>query len=432
MLRVESQRAVQRYGEELQKLVDGCTTEMGELKRAFNKGALGNGAEAVEFSSAMQAEVQQIECKVPPLLSLSNDVPRAGDLLGAAFGELKAITDVFDRFEKQLETVYGIAAVVVKVKEEKKEELKEAGCESGMGEVTGSMGGGVGESYSGKFGSVGGLQRTPKREFGQDARKGVDEVAMLATPKMEDFGLCYDDLKELGMSESGRRGRYARYGETDRNEAVDRMQGRKSGVKMRALRVDFGQGDIDENVQKSMTALGIETPVQVADRFESRRHEALTKVMVTTTPRLKAGGVEQTKDYTGLAGGYFARVGGAEEQQREDLRFTHRQLNFDETPQMGGKRSGLHLDKVNRVIAEKMGMCGIWKGRVSVEELQEAVVLLAREGREAFQKQEVNDILMDEMEGCCSYGIIACLMKMHVLQVEATVGGHAMYRLVCM
>lgn len=421
---------MQRYGEELQKLVDTCTTEMQEVKRAFNKGALGSGAEAVEFSSTMQAEVQQVQCKVSPLVSLSNDVPRANDLLGVAFAQLKAITDVFDRFEEQLESVYGIPPVVVKVKEQREEKVKEEGSGEIMGRLMNGRTEEVGKVLSGKCNSVRGLHRTPTRDTGQSVKKEVDEVAMLATPKMEDFGLCYDDLKELGMSESGRKGSFAGYGGMNGRAGMDKTRGRKSGVGMGGIEVDFGQGDIYENVQKSMAALGIETPVQVADRFESRRHDALTKVMVTTTPRLKAGGMEQTRDYTGLAGGYFARVQG-EEEQEEDLTFTHRQLNFDETPQTVRKETGMGLDEAYRIIEENFDACGIWKSRVSIEDLQEAVVLLVRDGRGLFQKAELNDILMDGMEGCCSYAIIACLAKMRVLQVEATASGQAVYRLVC-
>lgn len=432
-MRVESQRAVQRYGEELQRLVDTCTTEMQEVKRAFNKGALGSGEEAVEFSSTMQAEVQQVQCKVPPLVSLSNDVPRANDLLGAAFAQLKAITDVFDRFEERLESVYGISPVVVQVRGGGKEEAKEQRMEELVGGLkNGGAGavGAVGAVSPGKYSSVRRLQRTPTRRTGQSVRREVDEVAMLATPKMEDFGLCYDDLKDLGMSESGGKGSYAGYGGMSGRGEMDKMRGRKSGVSMEGISVDFGQGDIYENVQKSMTALGIETPVQVADRFESRRHDALTKVMVTTTPRLKAGGIEQTRDYTGLAGGYFASA-QREEEQEEDLTFTHRQLNFDETPQVERKGAGMSLDEVYRVIEEKFDVCGIWKSRVSIEDLQEAVVLLMRERRKVFQKPKLNDILTDGMEGCSSYAIIACLAKMQVLKVEATGSGQAVYRLVC-
>ena len=99
MLRLESKKAIQRFGKELQNVLETCERDADDLKSTYSKGPLGTGEEAVRFSSTMQTEVEQVRIKVPPLVRLSTDAPRAGYMLDDSFAHLKAIANIFDRFE---------------------------------------------------------------------------------------------------------------------------------------------------------------------------------------------------------------------------------------------------------------------------------------------------------------------------------------------
>lgn len=430
MLRAESKRAVKRFGDELQNVLNMAVRDAEELKHAYNKGPLGKGEEAVKFSSTMQAEVQQVHSKVPPLVRLSIDTPRAGDMVDAAFAHLKAITDVFDCFENRLESAYDIPPVVLP--ERKMDTTEDASLAPAPEPVVA----GVGSLSSLMPGSTAKPPRTPMSRTPRSTRKKDVDMPIPATPKLEDFGISNDDvceeLRGLGMSTATQSTQVESEWLMSRHEATPRNEPRVRSTALRkppaaanAIEIDL-DGDFEENVQKSMTAYGIETPVQVAEKFETMRHQALTKMMVTTTPRLKSGGVERTLDYTGLAGGYFKSSAGAEETPSID---THRQLNFDETPRVGGGRNAAG-DEMRQRIAESFDSLGFWRDKVSCETLQDAAVLLQREGNRSFDKRELSNILKESLPGLSCYSIIASLTKLQVLQMVKRQGEEATYRIV--
>lgn len=421
MLRAEGQQAAQRFVEDMREVLEKCTKDTEDLKRSFAKGPLGTGSEAIAFSATIKSEMEQLQCRFPVLDKYSKEAPRANKMLCAAFANLKAITDVFDRFEDRIESAYGIAPVVVPVKAEepKKVEVLQHSPGQPVHQLQSASNCPTQPSTSDSaFVSL-----TP-RPSARNPDKEV-ELPMPKTPGLEDFGISNEDLRGLGMSvgsSSGSKGQTKWHPATS-STSIPTSRSTDQQDLLASSRLHFQNRDPAELAQTSISDLGIETPVQVADKFESRRHRALATMMITTTPRLKSGGVERTMDYTGLAGGYY----GASAMKSETQQETHRQLNFDETP-MRRPVEGKEVMQLRQHIAASFDSLGFWCSKISCECLQEAAVFLQEQGDRVFEKSELSDILSERMPGQSYYSIIASLSKLKVLEMDKRQGEEAIYR----
>lgn len=419
MLRAEGQQAASSFVEDMREVLEKSTEDTEALKRAFAKGPLGTGSEAIEYSETMKSEMEQLQSQFPVLHTYSKEVPSADSMINAAFANLKAITEIFDRFEDKIESAYGIPPVVVPEREEqKKDSLQEFSSRQLAGKLSGQSSISSTVIPENSFSSV-----TPRRV----TRKPETpvELPMPKTPGLEDFGISNEDLRGLGMSV----GSGASNGETT-PRATNLSNPFAGSVRVEqqerltASRLHFQNRNPAELAQTSISELGIETPSQVEDKFESWRHQALAKMMITTTPRLKSGGVERTMDYTGLAGGYYG-TSARKDESRQD---THRQLNFDETP-ISRPVQGKAAMELRQHIAANFDSLGFWRSKISCESLQEAAILLQEQGDRVFEKSELADILSERMPGQSYYSIIASLSRLKVLEMDKQQGEEAMYKM---
>lgn len=404
MLRAENDRLSRQFTENFRGVLKSCNTDAKELKRIFEKGPTGNAKEAIAVTQSLEKQVEHMQKHVPVLTELSENTPPAGRILEAALSQMNAVESILDLFEKRVAQAYGVKPVVVPELEHKRDiESNPTSTDTNPSALICEVSEAPMISIP-EDGSSTPLAKSPERVEAFEV-----EAPMPATPRPEDFGICDADVRALAAPSPA--------GFKPDNLAVDgtpRYQmsmARATGIPM----IEDGE-NYDEVVQKSMSALGIETPVEVEQKFATRRNEALRGVMQTTTPRMKAGGTERTLDYTGLAGGYYGST-------RKDK--LHRALDFDDTTM--GMGTG-----VQKQIADLYG--GIeeaWRERVPCETLQEAAMLLSQEERR-FSKSELLDFLGDAFPGkdCDVPTVVLCLKKMSIIRLETRHGAEASYRFV--
>lgn len=429
MFRLESKKAIQRFGDELQNVLETCGRDADDLKSAYSKGPLGTGEEAVRFSSTMQGEVEQVRNKVPPLVRLSSDAPRAGNMLDAAFAHLKAITDVFDRFEERLESAYDIAPVVPR----KQADETVFGTKPTVPDHLVNDMPALSTMDSQQVKGVFRRPTTPSGRTPQSAIEKEVDMPIPATPKPEDFGIVSDDvvseLNALGAASSSKLAAYETFSNASTAYRTTRVaEGslrRPSGYASSAAYSLDLDGNYEENVQKSIRENGIQTKAQLDDMYASRRNQAFSTMMCSTTPVLQSGGVGRVRDYTGLADGYYKSRAGSEMTPRVE---THRQLNFDETPRVGGIRTAPE-DEVRQHIVENYEKLGFWKGKANPDVLRDAVTIIQNSGRRVLTKCELTRELVEAIPDTSPTLLMTCLTKLHLLLVQKRHGEEQTFQL---
>lgn len=415
MLRAENARLAQQFSDNLVQVLRTCNEDVEELKQTFNRGPLGRASEAVAFSASLQTETEELRAQIAPLSALAKDTPPAQDLISAACAQLHAVNEVLDLFEAHMQNVHGVTPVTVPSAAPPSVAPSSTRARSAVRSSTTEPSGGyvvaavspprrLTEGVASETrGSGLSIVTTPEKTAVEEV-----EEAMPATPRLEDYGICDADIRALAMPNGFSMGNKQAVASTSASKKAfcsDKMESVVNAVAR-------GSGNLDELLQESISVLQIETPVQVAAKFEARRHNALKGVMQSTTPRMKAGGTERTLDYTGLAGGYFSGSG------KEGL---HRALNFDDTPVASSGIRGRVADAFD-------GIEKFWKGRVDSEALQDVAVLLAREGDRTFSKDELVRYISQEVPHVNGSSAVAVLSKMKVIVVEKRRGEEAIYR----
>lgn len=419
MLRKEGERAAQVFVDDVRNVITKCTNDTAEVRRTFAKGPLGTGSEAIAFSTTMQAEMEQLKDQYPLLETFSKESPRVDDMLSAAFANLKAITDVFDRFEERLQSAYDIDPVVVPVKPQ-----LNSGQPSESDAVPEASVASVSDYAS--LATVGSMPasssisrpKTPPRT----QEESVIDLPMPKTPQLEDFGISNADLRNL---EAAAASKAASRNHEERAAYPIKNTAGSPSLQYAGAGSSLGNRDLEELAETSIADLGIETPNQVSEKFESRRNHALSQVLATTTPRLRSGGVERTANYTGLAAGYYKSSARKPAVPMD----THRQLNFDETPQVSRQSGGKLAGELSARIADNFGSLGFWCDKISCEILQEAAVMLQQHGDRVFLKKELMDVLTENIPSHSCHTITALLTKLKVLEMHKRQGEEAQYRI---
>ncbi|PXF49555.1 hypothetical protein BWQ96_00625 [Gracilariopsis chorda] len=401
MFQQENKVAARQIVESLRKTLNSCTADLGRLRNSLDQNPTGTPNDAREFVKNTAHEVEKLRRDVAPLCAIMRNTPRAQELMNAAYKQINSVEDIFHRFEEHAQEKYGI------------EPLRLPGkpgadvCESIHIPST-QVSHIDGFSSMMKHGcAISSLShsRTPVTKQAVSHADG----AIPATPRLEDFGLRDEDIRALTTKGTGAQNK-ENFSSTDIPENYSMSVARNAGVKI----------DEDENyetmVLNSMSALGIETPDQLAQRFATRRNVALKEVLQTTTPRVKAGSQERTLDYTGLAHGYF------ESTRKNPSNRLHRTLNFGETPVVKSRSR----DAIIELYEE---LDDFWKSTFSLETVQEVCYALGASESREFSKAELLDILGKHVPVQRSETLVAVLSKMKALRIHKVHGNDAVYSL---
>lgn len=355
MLRNENSVAAKRLVDSLRTTITTSAESLEDLKRSFDRRPTANLSELKNFCNTMRKDVDQLHKDMNPFQSLTK-APDGGELLDAGFGQMDEVDKILDMFESRLEEAYGIEVTPAPEAETLVASTPSASVTTPQARAL--------ETDD---------KRTPAEMSTPAPRARVSpnfEECMPATPKLEDFGISRADLEALESVPEGRG--------MDTPAGLDK--------------IEIGSGDYGEAVAKSMSKLGIETPVQVADKFSARRHIALKGVMPGTTPKMAGGRV---LDYTGLAGGYYER----------------RRIEF-------GEEDGLK--------ERYESATGFWKDSVTVDDAVKAGDCVRHVA--GLTQDEVVEIVKKGMPGCDALAVLVGLAKMKVLAVSKPENGDAVYR----
>lgn len=399
MFREENKTAARQIVESLREVLNSCTANLGQLRSSLDQNPTGSPNDAREFVENTANEVENLRRDIAPLCAIMRSTPRARELMNAAYKQINAVEDIFHRFEEHVHEKYGI------------EPIKHPGKPEADTYESGHLPS-IHVSRIDNFSSmtkpvcaVSSLShsRTP-------ATKQVvshADRAIPATPRLEDFGLRDEDIRALTKKGAGAQNK-ENFSSMDITDNYSMSVARNAGVKI----------DEDENyetmVLNSMSALGIETPHQLAERFATRRNVALQEVLQSTTPRVKAGSQERTLDYTGLAHGYF------ESTRKDPANRLHRTLNFGETPVVKSRAS-------DTIVALYEQLDDLWKSTFSLETVEEACYALSTSESDEFTKPELLDILGKHVPPQRSETLAAVLSKMEALRIHKVHGNDAVY-----
>ena len=403
MLRSESNHHTRAFSKNLSRTLRSCADDVDELRRTFERGHIGRVEDAEQVVREMQSDMNSLKQQVQFLTGLKNAVS-AEELLTAAQQQFLLVERVMDAFESRVEESYGIKPVSVE-EIAPKDVLKENISSSNV----------HGDSLD-KEDTYGGYD-SPEADRRESSPK---------TPRLEDFGISDIDIAALSNMDSFAPSCNVTTMDNGRSEGIDVASIGHSGSYGMAAASTYSSGtgaaaimegdgrNYEDVVAKSMQDLGIETPIDLAARYEQRRRVAMQGVMQQSTPRMRGGGSEHTLDYTGLAHGYSA----------SGVRDTGRRvLNFDD---MSMVEDGVGLRE--RVAQMYDRGNGAWKGLVGEDQIYDAVQALEGDGGRSFAK----DGLIELLEGCVGRrSAKTCLMALtdlKVLDADKQYGQEVVYR----
>lgn len=422
-------RASKRFADDLRKLLQVSSSDAHELKRALHRGALGSGAEAVAMSSGLLEDAAVLSAQLPQLALVADQIPSTADMLRAARARIRAVDAVLDRFEQKLEDVYGIAPVVLPPLEEE-----------GTSSVSGGAAGFENPALRDVTANVesdrnGCLTRETEVQTAKDgfvpstpvaSRRAVVDAPMPSTPRLEDFGISNEFLEEMSAPplQFHRSSRKPAVGASHLDVHLTPAPARHSGQSLHHAFVQEGTFDddgddetVDEMVQKSMVALGIETPIQVAERFALRQQQSTAAAIAAATPV-----IARTESSVSVA--------SALRQAPPTMLQHNRALDFETTPRVrsGGLRRSTVLEK--RVEDGYKKLPAYLLQKVDCAVLQDAANAIETAGAgRAYTSAELTDLLTNAVPGGqCSF-IILSLTKVKVLSLEKIPGAPVIYML---
>ncbi|KAI0561809.1 hypothetical protein FGB62_71g213 [Gracilaria domingensis] len=398
MFHSENLQAARQIVDGLRNALSTSTADLNDLRTSMDQNAVGTASDAVAAAKKATLEVEQLRRQVSPLCTLMRQTPRAQELMTAMYKELETIEQVFSQFQQYAHESYGVEPV----RESEAEIWLEHHAEAPSAQV----------DQVGHVSSMSRKQDAGSRSFLNSYTPVSKKVpkrsnAIPVTPRLEDFGLRDEEIRALATSTPGTHDK-ENYGFVGGAEKYSTSISRNAGI-------EIDEDEYETMVLNSMSALGIETPKQLEQRFATKRNVALKEVLQTTTPKVKAGSSERTLDYTNLAHGYFECSG-----KRGGDRL-HRTLNFGETPVTKGgelQQLGSFYDELD----------SFWKGMFDLDIIQDVCMALGSTGQERFSKVDFLDILSEHVDVHRCETLAVVLTKLKVLSVHKVHGNNAMYR----
>eukprot|EP00178_Gracilaria_changii_P014464 TRINITY_DN40771_c0_g1_i1.p1 TRINITY_DN40771_c0_g1~~TRINITY_DN40771_c0_g1_i1.p1 ORF type:complete len:406 (-),score=78.49 TRINITY_DN40771_c0_g1_i1:282-1499(-) len=397
MFHRENRQAAHQIVDTLRNALSSSTADLNDLRTSFDQSGVGTAADAMAIAKKTAVEVEQLRTQVSPLYTLMRQTPRAQELITAVFKELETIEEVFTRYQHFAHEKYGI------------EPLNVSECDSAQEKKIEPPSSHVDEVAQVSTISV--AQRVGSRSFVNSYTPASNKVSkrldIPVTPRLEDFGLRDEDIRALATSTPGTVNK--------ENQGYVGIAAKYSTSIARNAGIEIDEDEYETMVLNSMSALGIETPKQLEQRFATKRNVALKEVLQTTTPKVKAGSSERTLDYTNLANGYFesSKKGAGDR--------LHRTLNFGETPE---PRSGA----LRHIVEAYDELDHFWRGTFDFDTIQDVCVALSRTGQEEFSKEVFLETLRHYVDVHRCETLAVVLAKMKVLSVHKVHGTNAVYR----
>lgn len=216
------------------------------------------GKEAIRLSHKLRNDSFRLKDQASMMMSFVQGAPKMGEIVPVASAVVHGVTNMLDKFEGLLEKEYGLQNVTVVAEEAEvtrdfSVDVEDENWDSGN--VTGFTPAQNGQNGKGVLNShqkdASNYEKTPLLKQAGEKVEGAQD-AMSVTPTLDDFGISNEDLEGLQRASV-----FYPYGTAGTHTPEGAGQRKRS------------EETVDELVNRSIAALRIETPAEVAQRFQS-------------------------------------------------------------------------------------------------------------------------------------------------------------------
>lgn len=298
----QRKRTVRRFAERLREVVDESVSEAATISHQFANTDVTTARKKEEAVRQLGADIDQVEKTMKALTNISEVTPSTSQVMELGFATVSVIDEILDTFERRLQLEFGVSPVDVCSDEQQQPVVSFDEYGNGPETCGTNTGADMIVTPPALRSARAAISANSKAMFTPQtvgARTPGGLLGMSKTPRMEDFGLDVDLVRELReQSDSFLNGHGGRRRFDDEN-----VRSRSYHTQQHGAMGDWRSEDLSRDVQQSMQNLGIETRQEMNDRYEKQRHVALQQVLQGCTPRLKSDRHARV-DLTQLAAGY--------------------------------------------------------------------------------------------------------------------------------